>query len=648
MSIADFLSWRMGPVQKTSVGDLGFGAGSDDFPIVITTLPANARQHKIAFCGFAIVVVVVAIVMLANIQTARVDAFVPVIQTMMCIADLLTAAFLFAQFSVQPQRALLALASGFVSSGLFAFLQTLAFPGAYGPGVLIGDELSSAGWLFLSWHTIFPLAAIIYAVLKDAGEAANRSRRSTGAAIGITIACVVAVTAALTWGATAGAQYLPRLFKNAIEQERFARGGEVFVTLLSIVAIVLLFVRRRTILDQWLIVTLSAWLPNLGVASFFVLHRFTLGWYMARAYALFAGSSLLFVLLMETLLLYTRLANTVVLLRRSEQHHRLLVAQLEEREMRLQEALTAGAVIAFEWDVSTDLVQRSNNTAQVLGLDPQQTLSGASFCSRVHPDDLAHMQASWGSLNRDNPTCSITYRFLRLDNREVWLQETSKAEFDGAGRLVRIRGLARDISGRKRAEEHQTFLMRELDHRVKNVFARVTTLAASMRTCSTSIDDYVRSLNGRIESMATAHSLLSKSGWQNVGLDALVRQQLAPYTTGSNVTISGEDITLGAGETQAVAVVLYELVTNAAKYGSLSVPEGRVCVSWDRQKLDAGVKLMLEWRELGGPPVAAEFPSGYGMSLIRNLIPHELGGRVDLIFAPDGVNCKIEIPLEQA
>jgi two-component sensor histidine kinase len=179
------------------------------------------------------------------------------------------------------------------------------------------------------------------------------------------------------------------------------------------------------------------------------------------------------------------------------------------------------------------------------------------------------------------------------------------------------------------------------------VLARVAMLAASTRKCSASIDDYVRSLNGRIQSMATADSLLSKSGWQNVGLSALVRQQLAPYTTESNMKITGEDITLSAAETQAVAMVLHELVTNAAKYGSLSIPEGRVCVSWDRQELDTGVKLVFEWRELGGPPVAAEFPSGYGTSLIRNLIPHELGGTVDLIFTPDGVNCKIEIPLEQ-
>ena len=124
--------------MQTSVGNLGAGASADDFPIVITAMPANARQYKIAFRGFAILVVVVAIVMLANIQIVRVDSLIPAIQIVMCLADLLTAAFLFAQYSVQPRRALLALASGFVFSGLFAFLQTLAFPGAYGSGVVIG------------------------------------------------------------------------------------------------------------------------------------------------------------------------------------------------------------------------------------------------------------------------------------------------------------------------------------------------------------------------------------------------------------------------------------------------------------------------------------------------------------------------------
>jgi two-component sensor histidine kinase len=138
--------------------------------------------------------------------------------------------------------------------------------------------------------------------------------------------------------------------------------------------------------------------------------------------------------------------------------------------------------------------------------------------------------------------------------------------------------------------------------------------------------------------------MLSQSGWKNVELGALVRNQVAPYATGSNVTIKGENIILGAAETEAVAMVLHELVTNAAKYGSLSVPDGRVCITWERVNLGAGTKLLFEWRELGGPPVQPDAPSGYGTSLIRSLIPHELGGKVDLTFTPDGVSCKIEIP----
>jgi two-component sensor histidine kinase len=224
--------------------------------------------------------------------------------------------------------------------------------------------------------------------------------------------------------------------------------------------------------------------------------------------------------------------------------------------------------------------------------------------------------------------------------------EFTVSEIAMAGQRMFV-GVVHDITNRVRNAERQTTLMAELDHRVKNVLARVAMLSANTRKGSRSIDAYVRSLNGRIQSMAAAHSLLSQNRWQNVGLGALVGKQLAPYATGANVTIRGEDIMLGAAEIQAVAMVLHELVTNSAKYGSLSLPNGRVCVTWDRHDFDTGAKLVFEWREVGGPPVAANPPSGYGTSLIRDLIPHELGGTVHLAFAPDGVRCKIGIPLSR-
>jgi two-component sensor histidine kinase len=228
----------------------------------------------------------------------------------------------------------------------------------------------------------------------------------------------------------------------------------------------------------------------------------------------------------------------------------------------------------------------------------------------------------------------------------MWLEEVAKAEFDAAGRCVRIKGLTLDISERKRAEQHQNQLIAELDHRVKNVLARVAVVAMYTRQGSNSMDDFIQALDGRIQSMADAHALLSQSRWQGVGLADLVRHQLAPYATDTNTTIGGPEVTLTARATEAMAMVLQELVTNAAKYGSLSTPVGRVSVSWSLQPRGlAAASVTIVWRELGGPATAAPTQSGYGTSLIRDLIPHELGGSVDLRFASEGACCTIEIPL---
>jgi two-component sensor histidine kinase len=145
--------------------------------------------------------------------------------------------------------------------------------------------------------------------------------------------------------------------------------------------------------------------------------------------------------------------------------------------------------------------------------------------------------------------------------------------------------------------------------------------------------------------MAAAHALLSHTDWCCVGLTDLVSHQLAPYTTAANISIIGPEIALTSAQTQAVAMVLHELVTNAAKYGALSGPDGSVAVSWGR--ISAETILTITWRERGGPPITAPVQSGYGSSLIRDLIPHELGGTVDLQFPLDGACCKIEFPFEQ-
>jgi two-component sensor histidine kinase len=489
-------------LQKTSIGDQRPGS-RNDLATSITAIPANARQRKLALRVFILLVAIAVVnAPFSHIPLGPAHSYIPVIQAVMCAANLLTAVFLLVQYSLYPQHALLALAGGFMFSGLFALMHTLAFPSAHAGDVLIGDTLSSPPWLSAFWQTSLPLAVIIYALWKDAGKPVNQSGRSTTAEVGVTIACVVMVTGALTWVATAGVGYLPPLHHDLIQRTPFALYVSAFVLLLNSMALAVLFVRQYTLLDQWLMVTLVAWLPHLVMASLSDSTRFAEGWYLGRAYALFAGSSLLVVLLMETLLLH----------RRYEQHQRQLIA--------------------------------------------------------------------------------------------------------------------------------------ELDHRVKNVLAEVDGAITSTNQGSRSISDFIRSLRGRIQSMAAAHALLSESRWRGVGLDDLVRTELAPYTTGTNVKISGTDVMLSSAETQALAKALHELATNAAKYGALSTSGGQVSVSWDRKPNGRAANLILEWRELSGPAVASSFQSSYGTSLIRELIPHQLGGDVDLVFAPDGAFCRIRFPLE--
>ena len=208
--------------------------------------------------------------------------------------------------------------------------------------------------------------------------------------------------------------------------------------------------------------------------------------------------------------------------------------------------------------------------------------------------------------------------------------------------------LVADYLERKQHEEHQRVLLAELDHRVKNNLASIAAIAQYTRQSSRSMDEFVHALDKRIQSMADSHSLLSQSRWQGVDLADLVRQQLAPYATKTNTVVNGPDITLSATATQAVGMVLQELVTNAVKNGALSNPYGRVSVSWDyRPCQDAAGWLAFAWRETGGPPVVAPSESSYGTNLIRGLIPRELGGAVDLAFAPDGLRCDVEFPIRR-
>jgi PAS domain S-box-containing protein len=187
-------------------------------------------------------------------------------------------------------------------------------------------------------------------------------------------------------------------------------------------------------------------------------------------------------------------------------------------------------------------MQNSESAAEILGIDPQSTVTATDFLARVHPNDRKDLEAAVSSVGPTNPSYSASFRYTRPDGREVWLQETSKVEFDPAGQAVHLEGTMLDVTERKNADEHQKMLIAELDHRVKNILTRVAVVAMQTREGSSSINQFVETLDGRIRSMAAAHSLLSQARWSGVGLTDLVRDQLAPYPRGANINPIGPNI----------------------------------------------------------------------------------------------------------
>ena len=323
-----------------------------DIPIVIATLPATPSQRRAAAGAMLFLFfLALAVAPFAQIQLERIDAFVPVLQTVLSTADFLTASILFAQYPLQPQRSLLAIGSAYLFSGSFAFLQTLTFPGGYAPAGVIGDGFNSSAWFFVLWHTTFPLAILVYALSKDRHESQGVSEGSPGLAIAATLICVFSIVAVLSWTVTAGVDHLPIFYTGSVTQQtRLGNQVNIALLLLGATVAVVLFACRRTILDLWLIVTLIASMPNFLVAAAASSVRFSLGWYAARGFALIASCMLLSVLLTELMVLYSRLASALTLQRR-------------ERTNRLMSIDAATAAIAHEIRQPLGTIALNANTA---------------------------------------------------------------------------------------------------------------------------------------------------------------------------------------------------------------------------------------------------------------------------------------------
>jgi PAS domain S-box-containing protein len=322
-------------------------------------------------------------------------------------------------------------------------------------------------------------------------------------------------------------------------------------------------------------------------------------------------------------------------------------AALAERNAQLALAGQAGLVGSYTHDIGSGIMQVSTGWATIYGLPGNTTtITRRDWRARVHPDDLAGLDARRARVFADRQREHRSeFRILRADGDIRWIESRSVVAYDDDGFARRMVGVNIDVTERKQAEEHKNLLVAELDHRVKNVLAVVAAVVSRTLEASASMADFAVALDGRIQSIATTHELLSWRKWQGIPLAELVERELAPHANGSNMLIEGPEVVLRPEVGQALAMVLHELATNAAKYGALSAQQGGVAVRWrpTAQNGSGGV-LVIDWIETGGPAVVAAPHAGYGTSIIRDLIPYEFGGTVDLGLTPEGARCRLEIP----
>jgi signal transduction histidine kinase len=272
---------------------------------------------------------------LSTIQLGRIDAFVPAYATAMLVNDLITAVLLFAQFSILRSRALLAIASGYLFTALVVIPWLLTFPDVFAPGGLLGAGLQSPGWLYTLWHAGFPTFVIAYALLKDADPAKRLWRDSAGAAILLSVAMTAAVVCAAVFIVTQGEALLPRLSVDPLQFSTLWLYIAGCLVLWSVLALILLWIRRRSVLDLWLMVVMCAYVIEICLIAFPVPTRFSFGWYAGRLFGLVSSSLILFVLLYEITVLYAQLL-------------RADLAQRREREARLMTGDAVAATIAHE------------------------------------------------------------------------------------------------------------------------------------------------------------------------------------------------------------------------------------------------------------------------------------------------------------
>jgi PAS domain S-box-containing protein len=378
----------------------------------LLSLPPTRGQTRwviaIALCQIAALALLAPF---ASIQLAQINGFIPAFEGVIFATDLVTSVLLFSQFATHRRRAFLVLACGYLLSALTIIPHALTFPGAFSPTGLAG--LQTTAWLYWFWHLPFSLALLGYGLIRDEKSESGPAQASSLAVIVRSVALVLALASGLTLLATAGHDYLPVLFAGRIGRvSPLPTQGVAPITMLVCVsALAVLWLRRRSRLDQWLMVVALAAILEIGLTVFLSHRRFDLGFYAGRAFSLLTSTIVLVVLLAETMRLY---ANMHELNETLEQR-----VQVETRE-RLQ-----------IWNVSQDLLAIVGLDGKFLSINPawsatlgwsESNLLGESYHWLLHPDDRERTRSEFDHLVRGRKTLHFENRLRAMNGSYHWIR----------------------------------------------------------------------------------------------------------------------------------------------------------------------------------------------------------------------------------
>lgn len=329
---------------------------------------------------------------------------------------------------------------------------------------------------------------------------------------------------------------------------------------------------------------------------------------------------------------------------------RLAERRLIETETRLRLAQEAADIGTLDYRPLSGAFDMDARCRAIFGVgETAEPAFPGDLLGSIAPEDCPEVQTQVEKALASNEESFLDLQFRtfnRLDGgiRHVRLEAQTVAE---RGRVVRLVGAVHDVTEERTAQDKQALMTRELRHRVKNTLAMVEALAGlTMRRAATpreGLDAFV----ARLAAMRDAHEILTTTSWTSAPLRAVVDRILARHdaTKAGRIRYLGPDVHLSARQSLALSLTLFEMLSNATRHGSLSGESGTVDLEWSVSMTPSGPHLHMSWKERGGPPVRAPRRFGLGLKLIRQSLPMEIGGTVELDYPPVGASLVIDAPV---